>query len=313
MHLEAVGDRRVRPRVSIAASALFALAIWGTASAQGLDVSVPASDQFAASWSKTKFDHSLWKKVLGERVNSDGLVDYESLRADARFAEYLYRLANTHPSELSGDDERKAFWINAYNALAIQGVLETLPEGGDPKSYSVLEVTVPGVSEKGKGFFAGLRFQVGGERVTLDRIEKGMLLGDENRLEGFDARGGKVTAGTPDPRVHFAIVCAAKGCVKLREEAYVGARIDEQLESAVARFMASRRQAMFDLRNRVMRVSKIIEWYADDFTNPDFSPRAESLEKFLAPYAYDERLQRSLMNDDWRINYLSYDWSLNAP
>lgn len=283
------------------------------ARAGGRDVSAPASKDFAASWSKTPFDHSLWTAVLGQRVNSDGLVDYESVRSDARFAEYLYRLANTHPSELASDDERKAFWINAYNALAIKGVLETLPKSGDPKSYSVLDVTVPGVSEKGKGFFVGLRFLVGGERVTLDQIEKGMLLGDGALRAGFDAHGGTVTSGAPDPRIHFAIVCAAKGCVTLSDEAYEGTRIDLQLDKAVARFMSSRRQALFDLRNRVMRVSKIIEWYAADFTNPKFSPHAETVEKFLAPYAYDERLERSLINDDWRINYMKYDWSLNSP
>lgn len=299
-------------RLGLACALLLALTGSPTLGA-GRDVPVPQSADFAASWSKTPFDHSLWTAVLGQRVNSDGLVDYESLRSDARFAEYLYRLANTHPSELASDDERKAFWINAYNALAIKGVLETFPKGGDPKSYSVLDVAVPGVRDKGKGFFVGLRFVVGGERVTLDQIEKGMLLGNDGQRGGFDARGGTVTSGTPDPRIHFAIVCAAKGCVTLREEAYEGSRIDQQLDSAVARFMASRRQALFDLRNRVMRVSKIIEWYAADFTNPNFSPHAESVEKFLAPYAYDERLQRSLMNDDWRINYMKYDWSLNAP
>ncbi|UCC31571.1 MAG: DUF547 domain-containing protein [Phycisphaerales bacterium] len=278
----------------------------------GRDVPVPKSDAFAKSWEQVGFRHDLWSSVLAEHVDEAGLVDYRAVRSDARFREYLYRLANTNPEKVGDAKARLAFWINAYNALAIQGVLETLPS--DPTEwprYSVLDVAIPGVREQGKGFFRGLRFMIGGRRYTLDEIEQAMLLQKPQWVAEDAAFYRSAGVGRPDPRTHFALVCAAKGCVKLRREAYEAAEIDAQLDDAVRGFTRDRQRVVFDLRSRTMRISLLLDWYREDLTNPRYRPHAASVSEFLSRYVDDSELARSLAEDRWDTTYIGYDWKLN--
>jgi hypothetical protein len=271
------------------------------------DVPAPVDEAFSASWDRTAFRHDLWSDVLAKHVDEAGLVDYEAIGKDVRFLEYLYRLANTRPDRLRDTRARLAFWINAYNALVIQGVLTTLPEKrADWARYNVLELT-----KKGKGVFAGLRFVVGGRRYTLDEIEKGMLLQRPERVSKDPALYQGAGVETPDPRVHFGLVCAAKGCVKLRREAYEGTRINEQLDDAVRGFVHDPDRAVFDRARRIMRLSQLLDWYQRDFTDPRFSPHADSVGEFLAKYVDDDELARSLSAEPWKTTYIRYDWSLN--
>ncbi len=278
----------------------------------GRDVPVPAGEAFAPSWQQVGFRHDLWNGILADHVDEAGLVDYRAVRSDGRFSEYLYRLANTDPAKVGDAKARLAFWINAYNALVVQGVLHTLP--ADPAAwseYSVLDVKVPGVSEPGKGFFVGLRFVVGGRRYALDEIEKAVLL---HRSKWFEKKPGHyrdVGVQTPDPRIHFALVCAARGCVALRREAYETAKVDAQLDEAVRRFARDEQRAAFDRMTRTMRVSQLLDWYGEDLIGPRFAPHAASVPKFLARYVEGSDLTRSLAEDTWKIVYIEYDWKLN--
>ena len=146
-------------RSSLTTKLLFAIWCSSVASVAARDVDVPKSGAFSPSWAEADFDHTLWTEVLSEYVNDEGLVNYAAIGKDERYREYLHRLANTNPADLANGTARLAFWINAYNALAIQGVLETLPDDvQDWPTYSVLRVSVSGIREKDKGFFAGLRF-----------------------------------------------------------------------------------------------------------------------------------------------------------
>ncbi len=276
----------------------------------GRDVSVPTDPAFATTWGKSKFSHALWDGALQDHVNEAGLVRYDRIGADRSFREYLYRIANTNPKDLAGDGERLAFWINAYNAVVIQGVLETLPAGRNKQdTYTVISVAVPGIQEPGKGFFAGLRFMVGGKRYTLDEIEKSVLLHQGDRYQAnraaYDALGPK----TPDPRIHFALVCGAKGCPKLQLQAYRGEAIDAQLDNAVREFVETR--VSFDRQARLVAVSELLNWYGDDLTNGRYQPHAPSVIAFLAPYVTDESLARSLRDERWGTRFTKYDWTLN--
>lgn len=277
------------------------------------DIPVPTSSAFSTSWNRRVFSHSLWSGVLSDHVDDSGLVDYGAVQSDARFQEYLFRLANTNPRELSDGNHRLAFWINAYNALAIQGVLFRFPKSRTSWSErSVLDVTVPGLQERGKGFFQGLRFNVGGRWYTLDEIEKAVLLRKPDWIQRDERLYREVGAGAPDSRVHFALVCAARGCVKLRREAYEGSRVNAQLDDAVRRFAADPSRASFDLSSRSMRVSQLLDWYRADMTSPRLSPHAKSVAAFLSRYVENGELARSLAEDEWKVGYIEYDWKLNV-
>ncbi len=297
---------------------LVSILIAGAPPGAGRDVPVPASDSFATSWDQTHFEHNLWSAVLARHVDESGLVDYAAIKKDDRFREYLYRLANTSPVGLADDgspagDPRLAFWINAYNALVIQGVLETLPADSTRwKQYSVLEVDVPGVARRGKGFFVGLRFKVGQRRYNLDEIEKAVLLQGPPRDSGKVDLYRSVGPKKPDARVHFALVCAAKGCPKLWTKSYDGASIDRQLDQAARRFVRDPKRTVFDLTGRTVNVSQLADWYKEDFTSPGMSGHAGSVIEFLSRYVDDGELARSLSEEAWRIAYLDYDWKLNV-
>ena len=112
-----------------------------------------------------------------------------------------------------------------------------------------------------------------------------------------------------EPRIHFALNCAALGCPPLASDAYTGDRLEEQLESATARTLRDRRWV--DLgRCRTygkgsIRLTKIFDWYAGDFGGE------EGIRRFLARYRPESRLP--LENEGCSLEYLDYDWSLNRP
>jgi len=276
------------------------------------DVPVPAGPAFAQTWPTAGFRHDLWGQVLTAHVDDEGLVDYAALGESGEFQEYLHRLANTDPAAVGGSRDRLAFWINAYNALALLGVLESLPpERSAWDAFTVLQVTVPGVEERGKGFFQGLRFQVGGRRLTLDEIEKAVIFQVPEWVAGDQAYYRSAGPEVPDPRVHFALVCAARGCVKLHREAYEGARLDGQLAEAVRQFTRDSARARFDATTRTMHLSRLLEWYRDDLTDPRFSPHGRTVAEFLSRYVDDGALARALSSGSWRAVYVDYDWRLN--
>src|SRR6266508_4366340 len=148
--------------------------------------------------SNAAVDHSLWEALLKRYVDGDGLVAYRDLQAHDRPAleRYLATLAQA-PVEGMTEAEEKAFWINAYNAAIVSGVLQ---------GYSAENVFAR------KRFFSWYTLPVAGEERSPDEIEHQIL------RKKFH-----------DPRIHFALVCASSSCPKLRREAYVSERLDQQL------------------------------------------------------------------------------------
>ncbi len=276
---------------------------------RAVEISVPRSESFAREWSTTDFDHDLWDAALKDHVDSAGLVNYDAICRDPHFLEYLHRLANTPPDKLADAAARQAFWINAYNALAVQGVCHARPAEGDGRTtFSVIDYRLPGV--EGKAFFTGLRFQVGGRRHTLDEIEKGMLFRRPEVTEAEPAHYAAAGVARPDTRVHFALVCGARGCPPLGR-AYRVATLNDQLESAAEAFVRAHPKAHFDAKNRVATLSPIFEWYAADFTNRAFERSAPSVIAYVAEFIGTGRLGQALRDGRWTLRYGSYDWSLN--
>jgi len=285
-------------------------ASWSTVLAR--DVPVPAEKSFASTWDRVHFSHALWDESLEAHVDEHGLVDYVSIGSDPRFLEYLYRLAHTDARGLESSDARLAYWLNAYNAFAIRGVGVTLPVDEKKWSaYSVLDVSIEGSAEPGKGFFRGLRFMAGGRRVSLDEIEKAILLRNPSSIGSRPAKYKGLSPNTPDARVHMAIVCASRGCPPLSKHAFEASTIDAQLGARARSFLQDTTRCRIDTRRLRIEISELFHWYAKDFSNPAYKPRTHSVPEFLAKYVDDERLARSLRSDRWQITYLPYDWKLN--
>jgi hypothetical protein len=169
-------------------------------------------------------------------VNDDGWVDYAGLKRERdKLDAYLVKVAIASPQSFPTDQERLAFWIDAYNAFTLADVLDHVY--GKFKSV-----------QSAPGFFDKNRHRVGGASMTLDDIEQ--------RARSFG-----------DPRVHFALVCASTSCPKLRRFAYTRNDLDEQLNRAARDFLADPTRGLrLDRERNEIFLSSIFKWYAGDFT-----------------------------------------------
>jgi hypothetical protein len=110
-----------------------------------------------------------------------------------------------------------------------------------------------------------------------------------------------------EPRIHFALVCAAIGCPPLRSEPYVGARLGEQLDDQLRRFLAEPEKNRYDATKNTLHLSPIFKWYAADFTEP-----AGSLVLYVKPFLPEA--QHTALTDPARVKvrFTDYNWALNA-
>jgi hypothetical protein len=193
---------------------------------------------------------------------------------------YLEWLGEARPERMTVDDQR-AFWINAYNARVIAGVLERYPID------SVRDVGF--IGGRFRGFFSRREHPVAGRVRTLDEIEKEILF--EGPLW--------------DPRVHFALNCATRSCPKLRAEPYEASRLDTQLDFQTRTFLHGPQGHRIDPAGRVLYVSRILKWYREDFDRG-----AGSLREYLIRNLTGDAAAAA-SDPAWKIDYLDYDWTLN--
>jgi hypothetical protein len=230
--------------------------------------------------------HAAWSALLAKHVKladargTASRVDYAGFARDrAALRAYLDSLARVTPAEFAqfGRADQMALLINAYNAATVELILTQYPRHASIKDYGSLFR-----SAWQKPFVRLL-----GETLTLDQIE-------HERLRG--------RRGFGEPRVHFAVNCASLGCPMLREEAYVGARLDAQLAEQTRRFLSDRSRNRFDAEDG-LALSSIFKWYRDDFARGD-------LARFLAPFAAELGAPPQQLAGA-RISFLDYDWRLN--
>jgi hypothetical protein len=239
-------------------------------------------------------DHGPWDELLQRHVvelrgGQATQVDYAGMSRDrSTLGRYLAATSAVSRTEFDRwpEPEQLAFLINAYNAWTVELILR-----GDPAIASIRELGSLLRSPWKRRFIPLL-----GETRSLDDIEHGLIRGSGRYRE---------------PRIHFAVNCASIGCPALRREAYVAARLEEQLEDAARQFIGDR------TRNRVMgeavQVSSIFKWYREDFETGWRGAR--HLGEFLALYGtalgLDEAGRRRLVAGDLGISFLDYDWRLN--
>ena len=245
------------------------------ASALCLVVAVSAAAVHAAAPNGPSFDHARFDALLRAHVDSAGLVDYAGLsRESAALDAYLASLASA-PFEELGRDEKLALLINAYNAFTLRLILDHRPVS------SIKDIP------SGKRW-DDRRWRLAGEMVSLDQIEH-----------------ERIRAAFREPRIHFALVCAARSCPPLRAEAYVGDRLEAQLADQTRRVHSDARWLLFDPASGTLQLTKLYDWYGSDFLQA-----APSVEQYVA--AYQPSVRAALgAGERVKIRWLPYDWSLN--
>ncbi|CAA0118319.1 Uncharacterised protein [BD1-7 clade bacterium] len=241
------------------------------------------------------FDHGDWQILAHRHVvminnNHASEVDYAGMQKDEQLLnQYLLSLsAVTRPTfDRWSKDEQLAFLINAYNAVTVKRILEKYPD-------------IKSIKELGSWFQNPWKkpvIELLGEKRSLDDIEHGLIRGS-----------GRYN----DPRIHFAVNCASIGCPALQNSAFIGEKIDQQLDSATNNFLGDKSRNRY--ADSKMQVSKIFDWYRGDFEKGFLG--ADSLGAFLALYknnlSLTEEQSSQLASGKMTISFLPYDWQLNG-
>ena len=208
---------------------------------------VAAVEAYSGTPATATFDHSRLDALLRAHVDAEGLVDYAALgRESAALDAYLASLASA-PFEELGRDEKLALLIDAYNAFTLRLILDHRPVA------SIKDIP------SGKRW-DDRRWTLAGETLSLNQIEH-----------------ERIRPRFREPRIHFALVCAARSCPPLRAEAYVGQRLEAQLADQTRRVHSDERWVRFDPASGTLQLTKLYDWYGSDFLQA-----APSVEEYAA-------------------------------
>lgn len=250
----------------------------------------PALSLFGAPEGGRHFEHSGLDRVLAAYVNDQGLVDYAGLKRGSGDLEAYVELLEvaspkSHPGQFPTRAHELAYWINAYNAFVLKGVVDAYPV------RSVKEIKLL------FGFFKRTDFTAGGARYTLDDIEHEIL------RKAFD-----------EPRIHVAISCASMGCPPLEQRAYHPEDVEARLEEAMKLFIRERRNVRILREEKKVVLSKIFDWFEADFTGwykKTLGKKEGTIVDYLNLYLPLEDRDFLRAHPDVSVEYDAYDWTLN--
>ncbi len=239
--------------------------------------SIPACAQIQIGAKGTKAPaHDAWDALLKKRVDARGMVDYKGFVEDREKLKDYLRILETHPPDEDSwsREEQLAYWINAYNAYTIELILRHYPieSINDVKEG----IQIPFVVSPWDVKF----IKIGGQELDLNNIEHSII-----------------RPAFKEPRIHFALVCAARSCPKLRQEAYVADRLEEQLADQARTFLNDPDKNAVSTHK--LELSKIFDWFQDDFTE------GRSLQEAISEYSGVP------VNADATVTYRYYSWKLN--
>ncbi len=212
--------------------------------------------------------HSVLSNVLEKYVDKDGNVDYKNIAKDDQFFEYLETLKKTHPDSSWTQDERMAYWINAYNAFTIKLIIDHYPV------KSIKDIP---------NRWANKFISIEGKKYSLEEIEHQIL----RKLY-------------KEPRIHFAINCASYSCPKLLNKSFEAESLDKQLDSVARDFVNDKRRNIISADRA--QVSQIFKWFKEDFTS------TSSLKEYIQKYSevtMDQATKIEYLEYKWELNEFS--------
>lgn len=236
------------------------------------------------------FDHSKWDAVLKRHVkvgtgtigdvSGINMFDYAGVTNDSDFATYLTQLEEVDPTKLQ-PAEQLAFWMNAYNALCINIIVEH-EKKNDVKIGSINELTTDN-----NPVWDQVAGKVAGQGISLNGIEH------EQLRKEWD-----------EPTVHACIVCASASCPNLRPEAFVASKLKEQMEDQMKNWMKNDSKGI-KLTDKTLELSRIFLWFGADFGDRD------GIQKFLPQFIEDKEVQKRAATRSATLRYFEYGWQLN--
>lgn len=249
----------------------------------GTKVSVGRVVAASQQVSMDQIDHSVWDSLLKHYVDASGNVNYSAWKQSATDLKsldaYLNSLSSANPNAPATEAAKLAFWINAYNAVTVHGILREYP------TTSIRNHTAKLV---GYNIWKDLLLTVGGKPYSLNQMEHEVL-----RKLG-------------EPRVHFAIVCASRSCPRLLAEAYTKEKLGDRLTLNSQVFFANPENFRYDPARRSFQLSSILDWFGEDFG----STQAEQL-RTIAPYLPTREAYAAAIANSVSVSHLDYDWGLN--
>lgn len=223
--------------------------------------------QIAAAQAVTPAFFTKADAFLKKNVTTTGGVDYDGIKASRAEIDGLVKEIAAFPLSSQGTTTQKAFWINAYNLLTIYNVVTHMPIA-KPTDVS--------------GFFDQITFNVAGAQLTLSDIEN-----------------KKVRPTYADPRMHFVLVCAGRGCPPLLNAAFMPATVEAQLESRTKLAINDANWTKVNAAASTVQISEIFKWYEADFTAKG------------GALAFINLYRTSKIPATYRVSNYAYDWTLN--
>jgi len=214
-----------------------------------------------------------WENALSRFVDDAGRIDFRGLAKSSSdldaFLAWVARVSpDSDPTSFPTPQSKLAYWINAYNAIAMYDVIQS----NFPPDLNGVKVR----------FFYKNRFELGGRSISLYALEN------------------RVIRPLGDPRIHFALNCMARGCPRLPREPFRAAELDAQLERETNEFFREDRNVQLDPTGRTVRLSQILQFYTADFLKV-----APSLIDYVNRYR-DEKVPASWKVEfipyDWTLN-----------
>lgn len=225
-------------------------------------------------------NYEKWEKVLNTYVNGDGRVDYDGLKANrAALDSFITNQVENADIKALSKDEKKAFWINAYNALTMRLIVDHYP------------LKFGGIRTINWGRPWSIKMKVAGQKITLSQIEHEIL----RKWDPID------------PRIHFAINCASISCPRIINTHFDPDKLDEQLDDAARHFINDPQNNRIDRSMKIFHHSAILNWFEEDFlaNHPDKL-------SYILEYLNEKDKQFVLENmNDVKLKEIKYDWGLN--
>lgn len=211
-------------------------------------------------------DNNTWDDLLKTYVSIDGKVNYSGFKKDKSQLEAYLQYLNEHTPDNSWTENKKlAFWINVYNAFTISLIVEHYPV------KSIMDI---------KNAWDIKFIQLGNISYSLNEIEHEIIRKEFN-----------------EPRIHFALVCAAVSCPVLLNESYSADKLDQQLLQQAQRFINDPSRNL--IKNKKAKVSPIFDWFGEDFT------KRGSLTDYL------NKFSEVKLDPNAKIEFMEYNWNLN--
>jgi hypothetical protein len=212
------------------------------------------------------FNHNVWNNLLQKHVSNQGNVNYKGFRTDkSKFNSYLKTLSENPPQESWSKDETLAYWMNVYNAFTIKLILDNYP------TKSIKDI---------KGPWSHRFIKIGPKWYTLNDVEH------------------RIIRKMNEPRIHFALVCAAVSCPRLYNKAFTADNLEEDLSLLTRGFLND--TSKNNIAENSIKLSKIFKWYGGDFKN-----NGNDLIDFLNQYTDIN------VSSNAKKSYMDYNWALN--